>query len=552
MKGNRMSTEPRFGEPTTSELTAWLLRPESYSHWPACVEHIETHISHVFVAGDLVYKLKKPVRYDFLDFTTLAAREEACREELRLNRRLAPHAYLAVMPIHKGRGGGFRLGDENEHLHDELIVDWLVKMRRLPTDQSLEALAQRGELRPADIDRLAETLVGFYGSLNRLPISPDEYRARTLAHVRGNRQALLETSELFGTKTVEGESPAAVIRRVSGFQQTLLQLSPELFDERVRTGKVVDGHGDLRPEHICLADPVAIFDCIEFSADFRRIDVADELAFLAAECDFLGVRWVGPQLFERYQERTGDTFPAVLLDFYKCYRACVRAKVAALRAKQLEGQTQPKALAEACRHLDLADGYAAPRLAPLEIVVGGLAGTGKSTLAAALADSFGAELLRTDTIREELFGKSTPGTAVDAGMYRPEARQQVYVELFARGAAWHRQGVSVVLDGTFSTVDSVLETSAIAEHPRAVFLAVECVCPPEVARGRIERRLAAGRDASEARPELHEIQRSRWESWPEALPQIQVDTRQPLAQQASCVTAALRASFATIQAASST
>jgi aminoglycoside phosphotransferase family enzyme/predicted kinase len=545
-----MCAQPRFPAPTTSELTVWLLRPETYSHGPARVEHIETHISHVFVAGDFVYKLKKPVRYDFLDFTTLAAREVACREELRLNRRLSPDAYLAIVPVLQAHVGDLRLVDEHENSCAEPIVDWLVKMRRLPTEQSLEALAQRGELRPAHIDRLAETLAAFYASLDRLPISPNEYRARTLEHVRGNRQALLEIGELL--ETVEGAPPAAVIRRVSGFQQTLLQLSPELFDERVRTGKVVDGHGDLRPEHICLADPVAIFDCIEFSADFRQLDVADELAFLAAECDFLGVPWVGPQLFERYQERTGDKVPTVLLDFYKCYRACVRAKVAVLRAKQLERETQSKAVAEAGRHLKLADGYAAPRLAPLIIVVGGLAGTGKSTLAAALADSFGAELLRTDTIREELFGKSTPGTAVDAGMYRPEARQQVYVELFARGAAWHRQGVSVVLDGTFSTVDSVLETSAIAERPRAVFLAVECVCPPEVARGRIERRLAAGRDASEARPELHEIQRSRWESWPEALPQIQVDTRQPLAQQASCVTAALRASFAAIQAASST
>jgi uncharacterized protein len=498
MSAEPRDADPRDAEPATRDLTAWLLQPETYSHGPARVEHVETHISHVFLTGELVYKLKKPVRYDFLDFTTLAAREEACREELRLNRRLAPDAYLAVVPVLRTDGGEFRLGGEHEHGQDEPIVDWLVKMRRLPTEQSLEALAQSGELRPADIDRLADTLAGFYASLDRLPISPDEYRARTLAHVRGNRQALLETGELFGAETGEGASPAAVIRRVSGFQLTLLHCAPELFDERVRAGKVVDGHGDLRPEHICLADPVAIFDCIEFSADFRRIDVADELAFLAAECDFLGVPWVGPQILKRYQEQSGDEVPTVLLDFYKTYRACVRAKVAALRAKQLEGATQSKAIAEAARHLKLADGYAAPRLAPLVVAVGGLAGTGKSTLAAAIAETFGAELLRTDTIREELFGKSTQGTAVDAGMYRPEARQQVYDELFARGAAWQSAGVSVVLDGTFSTVDSVQHTRSVAKHPRAVFLAVECVCPPEVARERIERRLAEGRDASEA------------------------------------------------------
>jgi aminoglycoside phosphotransferase family enzyme/predicted kinase len=535
-----MSTESRSAVTTAGDLAAWLVRPESYSHGPARVEHVETHISHVFLAGEVVYKLKKPVRYDFLDFTTLAARQQACREEVRLNRRLAPDAYLAVVPVVRTRGGEFRLAGESEPFDHEPIVDWLVKMRRLPTEQSLEALAQRGELRPGDIDRLANTLASFYASLQPLPITADEYRARTLAHVRGNRQALLESSEQLDGDTTSGVSPATTIRRVHSFQFAMLQLSPERFDERVRAGKVIDGHGDLRPEHICLSDPVAIFDCIEFSADFRRIDVADELAFLAAECDFLAVPWVGPQILNRYQEQSGDSVPAVLLDFYKCYRACVRAKVAALRAKQLAGESQSHALAEARRHLKLADQYAAPRLAPLVIAVGGLAGTGKSTLAGALADALGAELLRTDTIRQELFGKSTSATGVDAGIYRAEARQHVYDELFARATAWHRQGVSVVLDGTFSTVDSVLEARGIATHPRAGFLAVECVCSPDVAHQRIERRLAEGRDASEARPELHAVQKSRWEPWPESISQIRVDTEQPLDEQIACVLAALR------------
>lgn len=526
-----MSAEPRFTATDANNLIAWLLRPETYSHRPARVEHIETHISHVFLAGDLVYKLKKPVRYDFLDFSTLAAREEACREELRLNRRLAADAYLAVVPILRSRGGELRIGDDQTQRQDEQIVEWLVKMRRLPTDHSLEALAQRSELRPADVDRLADTLASFYAALEPLSISAGEYRARTTAHVRGNRQAFVELSALFDRETSAGASPASVVRRVHGFQLALLQLSPGLFDERVRGGKVIDGHGDLRPEHICLANPVTIFDCLEFSADFRRIDVADELAFLAAECDFLGAPWVGPQIFKRYEEQSGDRVPAVLLDFYKCYRACVRAKVAALRAEQLDGEAQMNAAAEAARHLELADQYAAPWLAPLVIAVGGLAGTGKSTLAGAVADSLGAELLRTDTIRQETFGKSVNDSGVDAGIYRPEARQQVYDELFTRATAWHRHGVPVVLDGTFSTVAGIQEAKRVATHLRSRFLAVECVCSPQVARQRIERRLAEGRDASEVRPELHAVQRSRWEPRPESIPQIQVDTEQPLAEQ---------------------
>jgi hypothetical protein len=513
-----------------NDLVSWLARPESYPHRPPSVQHVETHISHVFLAGDLVYKLKKPVRFDFLDFSTVPAREHACREELRLNRRLAADTYLDVVPIVRAAGGRLQIRGAGEP------VDWLVEMRRLPTEFTLEALHRRGELAAAHIDRLAGTLVAFYRSREPLAISPDDYRARCLAHVRGNRRELL---------AVRHHLPQGVVERVHGFQLQLLLLAPELFDERVRGERVVDGHGDLRPEHICLIDPVAIFDCIEFSADFRRIDVGDELAFLAAECDFLGADWVGPHLLARYAEQSGDRVRPELFDFYKSYRACVRAKVAALRADQLQAdpqqtQAHEQAVREAHRHLALADRYAAAWLAPLVIAVGGLSGTGKTTLATALADALGGELLRTDTIRQELFGASRQEAAVDGGIYGPEARQQVYDELLARAANWHRQGVPVIVDGTFATVQSVRAVQHLVTHHRGRFLAVQCTCSQEVAERRIRQRLAEGRDASEARPELFAIQRARWEAWPRELPQVTIDTEEPLARQVECVLAALR------------
>jgi uncharacterized protein len=325
---------------------------------------------------------------------------------------------------------------------------------------------------------------------------------------------------------------------VHGFQLQLLNFRPELFDERVRAGRIVDGHGDLRPEHICLSDPIAIFDCIEFSPDFRRIDVADELTFLAAECDFLGADWVGPQLLAAYQEQSGDQPPAVLLDFYKSYRACVRAKVAALRANQVQGEAQDKAAAEAHRHLALADAYVARWLRPLVLVVGGLAGTGKSTVAAAIADALGAELLRTDVIRQE-FGTVSPAAEIDGGKYSQEARQRVYDVMFGRGAALHADRISIVLDGTFSTRDLLNKARELAADRPSAFLAIECVCRPEVAHQRIGRRLAAGGDASEARPEIHDIQRMRWEPWPDEIPQVRVDTEQPPGKQLDQIIAAL-------------
>jgi hypothetical protein len=331
-----------------------------------------------------------------------------------------------------------------------------------------------------------------------------------------------------------------MVECVHGFQLQLLRLRPEILDERVRAGRVVDGHGDLRPEHICFSEPLAIFDCIEFNSEFRTIDVADELAFLAAECDFLGAGWVGPQLLRTYEEQSSDQPAAELWAFYKSYRACVRAKVAALRADQVQGELQTAVAQEAQRHLALADQYAAPWIHPLVLAVGGLAGTGKTTLAAALADALGVELLRTDVVRQELFGAGTHAAELDAGPYRREAREQVYAELSRRAAAFHADRVSVVLDGTFSTIGSLDQAQSVAVDPSSTFLAIECVCLPEIARERISRRLAAGHDASDARPEVHDVQRNRWEAWPADIPQVRVNTEQPLQQQVEQVFVALR------------
>ncbi len=492
-------------------IVRWLKSPEAYPHRPSAIQHVETHISDVFLADSYAYKLKKPVQYDFLDYTTLSARERACHEELRLNRRLAPDAYLGVVPIAASNGDGFLLGGSGP------VVDWLVHMRRLPTELTLDALHRRGELTRQHIDRLAATLVHFYQSLSPVKFAPVQYLERCLAHVQGNAQEL---------RGVQHHLPPGVVQRVHGFQLQLLALRPALFEQRAADGRIVDGHGDLRPEHICLGEPIQIFDCIEFSADLRRIDVADELAFLAAECDFLGADWVGPQLLAAYQQSGGQP-PPILFDFYKSYRACVRAKVAALRADQLAGDAQQAAAAEARQHLTWADKYTAAWLRPLVVVVGGLSGSGKTTLAAALAKSLGAELLRTDVMRTELRGASN-STSND---YTDEARHRVYQEMLQRASALHGERISVILDGTFSFAEHLQQARALTADSRSLFLAIECICDAQTARERIERRLAAHADASEADSHVYEMQRQNRQLWPTDLPSIQIDTEQPLKTQ---------------------
>src|SRR5262245_1914565 len=512
-------------DPPPEAIVRWLATPNAYSHAPDWVEHIETHISHVFLSGSHVYKLKKPVKYDFLDYTTIADRELACGEEVRLNRRLAPDAYLGVVPVVVDQDGRFQIGGAGQ------VIDWLVHMRRLPTELTLDALHRRGELTPEHIDRLADVLVRFYGSAPPVEVTPEQYRDRCLSHVHGNLSELL---------AVKHHLPRGVVERVHSFQLQLLALPPSILEERARAGRVVDGHGDLRPEHICLGEPIEIFDCIEFSADFRRIDVADELAFLAAECDLLGAEWVGPQLLAAYQQQSGDVPPPILIAFYKSYRACVRAKVAALRADQISGPNQNAAAAEAHQHLALADKYVAAWVRPLVMVVGGLSGTGKTTLASALCKLLGAELIRTDIIRQEFYGAEND-TKPNMGAYTEQARHRIYDEMLHRASAIHSDKISVVLDGTFSTANLLRRAQSIASGSHSTFLAIECVCRSQVANERIKQRLAAGHDASNADSEIHEFQRQSWQAWPADVRSIRIDSELPLEAQVERVVAELAA-----------
>ncbi len=506
------------------EFVQALARPEAYSNAPSRVEVKETHISWVFLADELVFKVKKPVRFDFLDFSTADARHRACLDEVRLNRRLAPGVYLNVVPVTETPGGGFRFGGEGA------TVDWAVRMRRLPDDRMLSSVIERGDVRPEQIDQLVETLARFSASLSPEPIAAHEYRERYFRLVWDNRRELLAVSHHLSENT---------IKFIHAIQLQTLFLRADLFDRRVAAGLIKEGHGDLRPEHVCFTDPPVVFDCIEFEKSLRQLDVADDLAFLIEECDYLDSGWIGDRLIERYEQSTGDA-PNELWSFYKSYRACVRAKVAAVRAEQLTGARRDQEIEAAVRHLALAGSYLRTWRMPLVIVVGGLSGTGKSTLAAELADRLGAEILRTDVIRRQLFETNEGEPAsVDQGVYEPAARQRVYDELFATAARFHQQSLPVVLDGTFPSAALVRAARSIAKDSRSRFLAVECTCRPEVAIERINRRLAAAGDASDARADVYAVQRRQREAWPDDMPHCRVDTEQRLDQQLAAVAAAI-------------
>jgi aminoglycoside phosphotransferase family enzyme/predicted kinase len=518
-----MSATDSISAEEAQALVQWLSSSAAHSVSNVPIEVIQTHISWVFLVGDVVYKLKKRVRFQFLDFSTLAARQAACQQELLLNRRLAPDTYLDVLPISRDAAGQF-------YWDSSAPVDYVVHMRRLPADRMLDRLIASGAVAPADIQRLSQLLTRFYRQAAPLAVNPAEYVAHIAEHVRANGQELARS---------EHHLDPAQVARIQTAQQRFLAIHAETLASRARQGRVIDGHGDLRPEHICLLPIPAIFDCIEFSPELRTIDVADELSFLEMECQRLGAPEIGQTIDSDYRAESGDDASPALRAFFRIYRACVRAKVALLRATQATGPAQAEPLREALDYLDLADRQSSlVGPAPL-LVVRGLMGSGKSTLARALSAALGTPHLQTDAIRQSLFGASATPASFGQGIYSPTAQQAVYRELFQQTSAALRSGTGVILDGTFLSADHRSQANALAHQHHAPFLTVVCRCPREVSLARIAKRLAAGRDPSEARPELYDLQAQQEESAPLGIVEIQVDSTQPIAAQCEIVWQAL-------------
>ncbi|HEX2510569.1 MAG TPA: hypothetical protein VHK66_08630 [Microvirga sp.] len=269
-------------------------------------------MSWVFLAGDRVLKLKKPVRYPQLDFSTLAAREANCREEVRLNARLAPDTYLGVVSLRRTPAGELTIDGDGD------VVDWLVAMRRLPDDRMLDGMLARRLVTESDLDRLAEVLTGFYKSAKRAAIAPRDYASRFAREQGMNRDVLTRCALAVG----HGRVPA-----ILGRLEAALAGGRALLEERARAGQVVEGHGDLRPEHVCLTEPLVIFDCLEFNEELRFVDPFDELAFLGMECALLGEPGVGRRLMDRIGERLGPIPPDRLVRLYTAFRAVLRARL---------------------------------------------------------------------------------------------------------------------------------------------------------------------------------------------------------------------------------
>ncbi|WP_246206883.1 hypothetical protein [Methylocystis heyeri] len=311
----------------------------SYPHAPREVSVVETHMALVFLAGDKVFKLKKPVRFPFLDFSTLEAREAMCREELRLNRRLNDGLYIGVLSLKLSPAGGLTFGEGE-------VVDWLVEMRRLPAERMLDRLIDRREAGNEEIGLLCRKLAGFYGRAARSAISPAEYYDRFLREQRENRR-IIESRPF----AIDRARANAVLDRLDD----RLCRNRALLEQRAASGRVVDGHGDLRPEHICFAADLAIFDCLEFNAALRQVDPFDELAFLGMECALLGDGSFGRKVIAGVGAALEDSVRPELVSLYAAWRAALRARLALAHLLDSHPRLPEKWEPLAARYLALAE-----------------------------------------------------------------------------------------------------------------------------------------------------------------------------------------------------
>ena len=500
-----------------STLVSALQLPEIYPDHPAKVDFVQTHVSAIFLTGEHAYKVKKPVDFGFLDFSTLEKRKFYCHQEVVLNRRLCPEIYLGVVEIrfHQGR---ISLGEG-----PGAIVEYAVLMKQLPQDCMMERRLSRGEITPAILHKIAEKIAHFHARAER---NAEIASFGTIDAIRHNLEENFRQTEKYLGLSISAE----IFREIQENTNLFMQNQLPLFTRRIAIGKIRDCHGDLHLQHLCLTEEIFIFDCIEFNRRFRYSDVAADIAFLLMDLDFHGFPLLSTDLAASYLHISQDWSLFLLLDFYKSYRAYVRGKVISFRFDDpaIAEADKGSALEEARGYFRWAHHYARRLNRPALLITCGLMGTGKSTIARALSEALGWPRLSSDALRKELASLSPREHRYEKfqqGLYSPAFSRKTYEALFERARNILEMGISLIIDASFKKQRDRREAWALAHQAGADFLLIECQISEGEAQRRLARRVSDPNEPSDGRWELFGAQREDFERVEEMSPDFHLTLR---------------------------
>jgi uncharacterized protein len=530
-----LALAPLVGRPGSQRiprLVSDLLQAQAFPHPARDVRLVETHISWVILAGSYAFKLKKPVAFGFLDYSTREQRRADCEAEVSLNRRLCPDLYLGVVDVVQ-RNGRFAIGPPGQP------VEPAVWMRRLPDSGMLRALLARGAASEQLMVRLAQRLAAFHAAA---PTGQGVDEQGSPASIGANWQENFQQVEPFIGRTLSLETRDAIRASVARF---LAEHEP-LLERRVADGRIRDGHGDLHVDSVCVAGRrMYLFDCIAFNQCFRCGDVAAEVAFLAMDLAHLGRADLASAFVDAYVRASADGELADVLAFYTCYRAFVRGKVLSFRLAEphLDPAEAERIQGEASAYFDLAWANAGGLREPRLVVTMGLPASGKTTLARALAGRLGLVYLSSDVLRKRLAGLRPTEHRFEGyqrGLYSRASSQRTYALVRRRAARWLRRGRSVVLDATYGRAQQRAEIRRLARRMGVPLVFLVCQADEGVLRARLAARSHDPQTTSDARLELWPALRAAYSN-PSDCPQaVAVDTSRGLAHAIGEALAVLR------------
>lgn len=475
-----------------TRLIEGLMSPAAFGHEVIEVHLIETHISWLILAGDFVYKIKKPIVLDFLDFGNLEKRRFFCDEEIRLNKPWAPDVYLDVVPVTL-QGDQPRFGGSGEP------IEYAVRMHRFDEDMQLDKQLEQGKLTFEDMQELANKIAHRHQGAPRVD---DGQRSRVMRLTTEFMQD--------NFKALDGNIDADTLSALQNWTNEELRKVETLLQKRFDDGYVRDCHGDLHLGNLVrLPDGITTFDCIEFSTDLRHIDVMCDLAFLIMDLFEKGRRDLAAQFLNRYLEVTGDYGGVAILNLFFIYRCLVRAKVAVIMSREREdAAARDKDIAEACDYCEMAARQAVKRV-PLLILMHGLSGSGKTWVSGKLMAAIAAIRIRSDIERKRMvdLGESaSSGSERGEGIYTESLNKDVYAQLLSLAQLVLESGHNVILDATYLRESDRAAASALAQRCGCRYLIIDVVAETEVMRKRISTRQAVSVDASEANLDILEHQ----------------------------------------------